>query len=383
MRGPKVFFFGACLLIVTAPDWAQGQTCVSSIQTGITADTVTLHGSDPDLSSAVSGAASMWGGCEMSGIPTISLGSEGSLDYTVYIVNVSSGPACGVTNTNTREITIARQYTNNGRQYPCNITTVLAHEIGHLFGLDDSGCSNYLMGQVSVGQTDSRSLQSGECSRANQNVTTTVEKEIIDKEAIRCSTTEGGNGTGCGSPLILDLNGDGINTTSLDWPVQFDFWGEDQGIETSWTDPTTEEAFLFLDLNGNGRVDDGRELFGNATLLPSGEAAHHGFEALGIYDDPLYGGNGDGRIAPSDRIWHFLGLWTDRNHNGVSERGEIRALQSSRVRWLNLNFVESRQFDGNVNWHRYVGSFVGPCGGPDKGCLKEKLLTDLYFHLAN
>jgi hypothetical protein len=383
MRGPKVFFFGACLLIVTAPDWAYGQTCVSSIETGITADTVTLHGSAPDLDSIVSGAASAWSGCGMTGIPTISVGSGGSLDYLVTIVNLSSGPLCGITNRDTHEIIIARQYSYNGRQYTCDITNVLAHEVGHLFGLDDSGCTGYLMSSVGLGQTDTRSLRSGECTRANQNVMTTQEKEIIDKEGIRCSTTEGGNGTGCGSPLILDLNGDGINTTPLDWPVQFDFWGDGQGIETSWTDPTTEEAFLFLDLNGNSRVDDGRELFGNATLLPSGETAHHGFEALEIYDDPLVGGNGDGRIAPNDRIWHFLGLWTDRNHNGVSEREEIRPLQTSHVRWLNLDFVESRRFDGNVNWHRYVGSFVGPCGGHDKTCLKEKLLTDLYFHLAN
>jgi hypothetical protein len=208
-----------------------------------------------------------------------------------------------------------------------------------------------------------------------------VEKDLIDKEGIRCSTTEGGNGTGCGSPLILDLNGDGINTTPLDWPVSFDFRGEGQGIETSWTDPTSEEAFLFLDLNENGWVDNGLELFGNSTLLPSGESARHGFEALGVYDHPLYGGDGDGRISPSDRVWHFLGLWTDRNHNGVSEREEIRPLRKSRVQWLNLDYSESRRFDGNVNWHRYTGSFVSLCGGPDGSCLKERLLTDIFFHL--
>jgi hypothetical protein len=377
MRIIIVLLAGAALL----PASALGQTCVSSQRTGISGDTLTLHGTDTGLGSLIAGAEDIWDDCGMSGIPTISQGTGGDLDYTVYIVDLSSGPACGVTDPNTREITIARRYTYNGRQYDCNLNTVLAHEIGHIFGLADSGCGGYLMSQVNLGQADTRSLQAGECTRANQNVTTTTEQEAIDREAIRCSTTEGGNGTGCGSPLILDMNHDGINTTPLEWPVIFDFEGDGRRVETSWTDPSTEEAFLALDLNGNGVVDSGRELFGNSTLLPSGEAARQGFEALAVYDDSRFGGDEDGRITPRDRIWPLLWLWTDRDHDGISDSGELRPLRSSRVHALHLGFLQTRVFDGNVNWHRFVSSYSTGCQPALASCTGEGLLVDVFFDL--
>lgn len=372
------------VLLAVLPASGLGQTCVSSDRTGIAADSLTLHGTDAGLASAVSSAAATWDSCGMSGVPSVSVGTGGDLDYTVYIGDLSSGPACGITNHNTREIVITRRYTYNGHQYDCNVNTALAHEIGHIFGLADAtaaGCGSYLMSQVNLGQTDTRSLQAGECTRANQNVTTTTEQEGIDREAIRCSTTEGGNGTGCGSPLILDMNHDGINTTPLEWPVTFDFEGDGRRVETSWTDPTTEEAFLALDLNGNGLVDSGRELFGNSTLLPSGETARQGFGALAVYDDPRFGGDEDGRITPKDRIWPLLWLWTDRDHDGVSDRGELRPLRSSHVRALHLGFLETRAFDGNVNWHRYVSTYSTRCEPAVASCVGEGLLEDVFFDL--
>ena len=378
MRGlTLIFLAGAALL----PASALGQTCVTSERTGISGDALTLHGSDSGLGSVITGAEDIWDDCGMSGIPSISQGSGGDLDYTVYIVDVSSGPVCGVTDHTAREITVARRYTYNGRQYECNVNSVLAHEIGHIFGLADSGCGGYMMSQVNLGQTDTRALQPGECTRANQNVTTTTEQEAIDKEAIRCSATEGGNGTGCVSPLILDMNDDGINTTPLEWPVTFDFEGDGRRVETSWTDPTTEEAFLTLDLNGNGAVDSGRELFGNSTLLPSGDTARHGFEALAVYDDLLFGGDDDGRITPRDRIWPLLWLWTDRDHDGISDRGELRPLATSRVSALHLGFLETRSFDGNVNWHRFVSTYSTRCQPTVASCAREGLLVDVFFHL--
>lgn len=362
---------------------SEAQTCVTSIQTNISADTLTLHGTDNGVSSAIAGASAIWDGCHLSGIPTVSEGAGGNLDYTVFLTDVSSGPACAVTDTNTRRIYVARSYTvpSTGQRYSCNVNNVLAHEIGHILGLGDSSCNNHIMFNLSAGQADNRSVQPAECTRANQNVTTTTEHEGVDHEQIRCSMTEGGNGTGCGSPLILDMNDDGINTTSLEWPVTFDFDGDGRRVETSWTDPTTEEAFLVLDLNGNGRVDSGQELFGNSTLLPSGATARHGFEALAVYDDFLFGGDEDGRITSRDRIWLLLWLWTDRDHDGVSDRRELRPLALSRVRALHLGFLETRTFDGNVNWHRFVSTYSTRCLPAITSCGEEGLLVDVFFHV--
>jgi hypothetical protein len=115
------------------------------------------------------------------------------------------------------------------------------------------------------------------------------------------------------SPLVLDLNGDGVQTTDLFAPVSFDLNGDGISEVVAWTCGWTEEGFLWLDLNRNGTVDGGRELFSQGTLLPSGETAANGFEALSVYDSLSYGGNADRVISEDDMIWNHLRLWVDRN----------------------------------------------------------------------
>jgi len=304
------------------------------------------------------------------------------------ISGTSSGPACGVTDQNAHVIYISQNYTYQGRQYPCNLNTTLEHEIGHIFGLADSSCGgNYLMGQVSLGQTDQRSLQANECTEADQNVVTPAEQTSGGPETDPCAqqafTRTGAEAPDatlpCGSPLVLDMNGDGVHTTSTAWPVTFDLLGNGHLVETAWTDPDTEEALLAFDLDGNGSIDSGRELFGTDTLLPSGELASNGFEALAVYDDLSQGGDGDGEITRSDRIWYFLELWIDRNHNGISEPRELRPLRSSGIRALDLGFVERRVVDRNGNWHRFAGTYSRKCRPAASSCLRTGLLEDVFF----
>ncbi len=366
---------------------AFAQNCVSSAATGIYASTLTLHGSDPALPGAVQAASTVWSSCSSTGLPSISLGSGGSLDYSVTITEVSSGPICGVTDTGSHTIAVARNYTYQGRQYPCNIDVTLEHEIGHVFGLADSPCgSGYLMGQQALGTTDARTLQPAECAAADRNVTTPHEQ--VGGLGTPCSPQSLSSEDDtesflpCGSPLILDMNGDGFHTTSLARPVRFDFLGSGDPIETSWTDPSTEEAFLVLDLNGNGRIDSGRELFGTDTILPSGEKASNGFEALAVYDSPRYGGDGDGQITPRDRIWYSLELWIDRKHNGISTPRELIPLWSSGVQSIDLRFVETQNVDANGNWHRFVGSFSRRCRREESSCKRTGILEDVFFLFA-
>jgi hypothetical protein len=375
---------------VLLPCSALAQNCVSSVATGINAGTLTLHGSDPSLASAVQSASSAWSGCSSTGLPSISLGSGGNLDYDVQITAVSSGPACGVTDVNSHTIYISQSYTYQGHHYPCDVNTTLEHEVGHVFGLADSPCgSGYLMGQQTLGRSDTRTLQAAECAEADRNVRTPTEHPVVGGPGVDpCSPQAivafdaGGdpdNVLPCGSPLILDMNGDGINTTSTARPVPFDFLGNGKPVETSWTSPTTEEAFLTLDLNRNGNVDGGPELFGTNTLLPSGKRANSGFEALAVYDSPSYGGDGDGRITPSDRIWGLLELWTDRNHNGISELRERRPLWSTDVQSLDLRFVETQNVDASGDWHRFVGTYSRSCKPWTVSCTRTGLLEDVFF----
>lgn len=184
------------------------------------------------------------------------------------------------------------------------------------------------------------------------------------------------------SPLVLDLDGDGVQTTDLFASVRFDLDGDGVLERSSWTCSWTEEGFLWLDLNGNGTVDSGRELFGQGTLLPSGETATNGFEALSIYDDPSYGGNADAVVSEDDLIWSLLRLWVDRNHDGVSQQQEIAPLGRFGVVAIDLNYSRVEEADGNGNIHLFQSTFLIRLTGRQLGSrLVPRAIHDVFFRI--
>lgn len=158
-----------------------------------------------------------------------------------------------------------------------------------------------------------------------------------------------------GTPILLDLAGDGLRLTNLASGVTFAIGPGAQAYPVSWTEPASDDAWLVLDRNGNGTIDDGTELFGNNTPQADPPSGHerNGYLALAVYDDPARGGNGDGRITTADAIYGVLRLWRDRNHNGVSEPRELSTLASEGVVDFGLDYRLSKRTDRFGNIFRY------------------------------
>jgi Ca2+-binding RTX toxin-like protein len=131
------------------------------------------------------------------------------------------------------------------------------------------------------------------------------------------------------SPLVLDLDGDGVEVTKLGWGdagsrVYFDMDNDGFAERTAWA--TGGDGFLALDRNGNGKIDAQNELFGN------GGAFAHGFAALKALDT-----NNDNRITSADAQFANLRVWIDADVDGVSDAGELRTLGSLGITSIDLN----------------------------------------------
>jgi hypothetical protein len=164
-------------------------------------------------------------------------------------------------------------------------------------------------------------------------------------------------------PLVLDLNGDGVNTTGTDDMVWFDLDGDGTKEHLTWTNPSTMEGFLWVNLTGRNRVDNGSELFGIGTVLPDGTKAKDGFQALAMYDDPSQGGNGDGIIDENDAVWNKLRVWIDTNHNGVCEPTEVHPLLKYGVEAISLSATRTTFVDSHGNGHYLRGHYWRHVGG--------------------
>jgi hypothetical protein len=183
--------------------------------------------------------------------------------------------------------------------------------------------------------------------------------------ACQCAPVSCGEGSApgpypeCGcqpySPVVIDVAGNGFNLTSASTGVSFDFNGDGTGDRVSWTAPNSDDAWLCLDRDQNGTIDNGSELFGNFTpqSSPPPGMGRNGFNALVEYDKAGKGGNADGLITERDTVFRDLLLWQDTNHNGISEASELRSLNQLGLTTIECDYKESKKTDQYGNKFRY------------------------------
>ena len=129
---------------------------------------------------------------------------------------------------------------------------------------------------------------------------------------------------------------------------------------------SAQDGLLVRDINGDGLINDGRELFGGATELANGQRAGDGFRAMAALDS-----NGDGKLSASDKAFGELKLWVDANSDGITDAGELKGLLEMGVAELNLDFSKGRDLNN--------GNLMGLVGNYTKTDGSEAAMVDVWF----
>ncbi|ALR09337.2 hemolysin [Xylella fastidiosa] len=153
-------------------------------------------------------------------------------------------------------------------------------------------------------------------------------------------------------PLVLDLDGDGIETVAAGKNILFDHDGDGITHASGWI--KSDDGLLVLDRNGNGRIDNGSELFGADTVLANGHKATSGFEALRDLDS-----NGDGLFDAADARFTDVRVWRDLNQDGQSQANELFTLSNLGIASITLTPTDTQRVNlGNGNVMDARGSYT-------------------------
>ncbi|MDI9335496.1 MAG: hypothetical protein QM520_00465 [Gammaproteobacteria bacterium] len=179
---------------------------------------------------------------------------------------------------------------------------------------------------------------------------------------------------GFGDPLALDLDGDGIETTSLRDGTVILFDQNADGVKTGTGWVKSDDGWLVLDRNGT--IDSGRELFGVDTLKSNGQLATDGFDALKDLD-----ANQDGKIDAADSVFASLRIWRDLNQDGTSQAEELTTLSAHHIVSIGVNSRAVRTNLGNGNVLTADATFTRTDGSIGTTATTQGMLANLELLL--
>lgn len=186
---------------------------------------------------------------------------------------------------------------------------------------------------------------------------------------------------GANSPIIIATGKDqSYRLTSKADGVFFDLDNDGIAELMAWTRADSDVAFLAIDRNGNGNIDNGSELFGNYTVPGS----TNGFAALAALQ-LQYSGVVRGEVTLGDPLYDKLLLWVDRNHDGVSQPSELQKF-SEKFSTIGLSAKRHQRRDGHGNrfaYEGYVKERTKPGKNPTESgadnAKRHRFIFDVFF----
>jgi len=169
------------------------------------------------------------------------------------------------------------------------------------------------------------------------------------------------------TPIVLDLDGNGIRTTAAAQGVNFDLTGTGNVSKVGWT--AGGDGLLVMDRNHDGIINSGSELFGVGTILANGKHAANGYMAMAEMDV-----NHDGKLSALDTGFSDLRVWVDANHDGKTDAGELRLLTEYSIQDLSLNAAKGTEVDN--------GNLVGLVSSYTKTDGSQHVMADVWFSKA-
>ena len=126
-------------------------------------------------------------------------------------------------------------------------------------------------------------------------------------------------------PIVLDLEGDGIDISTLDESRIVS--RSEKGVLTkvAWVGP--KDGLLAVDRDGDGAINQLSEI----SFVQDKKGAKTDLEGLTAWDT-----NGDGVLSEKDKDWGKLLVWTDKNQNARSTKSELQTLTAAGITAINL-----------------------------------------------
>jgi hypothetical protein len=139
------------------------------------------------------------------------------------------------------------------------------------------------------------------------------------------SGNEGGSGSY--APVVLDLDGDGVELVDASAGAQYDTNDDGTRERLGWAGK--DDGLLAIDLDGDGKITGAKELSFAMHTAEQGDTDLQGLAK--VFDS-----NKDGVLDSNDKAFDKFRIWQDKDGDGISDKGEVKTLSEMGIKSIGV-----------------------------------------------